>query len=73
MEDFEDFEQAAGCSATLYFYEGEHYILAHYGSRYDMQRYALTNGHYEKGHVCDECIGQFINEGKAHLNEDGVW
>ena len=69
----EDYEQADGCSATLYLREGTHYILAHYGSRYDMQRYALKRGLYETGNICDNCIKSLINEGAASLIEDGVW
>lgn len=66
--------QADGCAATLYLHSGTHYILAHYGSRYDMQRYALKRGHYyETGNVCDDCIKKYINDGKAILVEDGVW
>lgn len=74
MPAFEDTNQADGCSASLYLHGGVHYILAHYGSRYDMQRYALKRGFfYETGHICDNCINIYINEGKAQLIEDGVW
>lgn len=74
MPAFEDFNQADGCAATLYLRDGQYYILAHYGSRFDMQRYALkTGGSYDVGHICDDCINRYINEGKASLIEDGVW
>lgn len=74
MPMMEDTDQANGCAATLYLHQGVHYILAHYGSRFDMQRYALKRGfYYEPGNICDNCINNFINEGKAGLIEDGVW
>lgn len=69
----EDTNQAEGCAATLYLRDSTYYILAYYGSRYDMQRYALKIGQYEVGDVCDNCINTLINEGKASLIEDGVW
>lgn len=69
----DDTDQANGCSATLYLKEGQYYILAHYGSRFDMQRYALKKEMYEFGNICDNCINNYINEGKAGLIEDGVW
>ena len=73
MPAFEDYNQADGCAATLYLKEGQYYILAHYGSRFDMQRYALKKGQYEVGTICDDCIHSLINEGTATLIEDGVW
>lgn len=69
----EETDQANGCAATLYLHGGTHYILAHYGSRYDMQRYALKRGTYEVGNICDTCINNLINEGVASMIEDGVW
>lgn len=69
----EDYDQADGCSATLYVLEGTYYILAHYGSKYDMQRYALRRDTYETGNICDRCIENYINMGMASLIEDGVW
>jgi hypothetical protein len=69
----EDYNQASGCSATLYLHEGTYYILAHYGSVYDMQRYALKRDKYEVGHICDNCIKKYIDDGRAQLIEDGVW
>lgn len=70
----EDTNQASGCSAEVYYLRGQHYILAYYGSRYDMQRYAMKeNANYNLGNICDDCIGSFINNGKAMLIEDGVW
>ncbi len=66
-------ENDCECHATLYLHGGTHYILAHYGSRYDMQRYALKRGTYEVGNICDTCINNLINEGVASMIEDGVW
>lgn len=66
-------DQARGCAATLYLKEGDYYVLAYFGSRFDMQRYMLKKGHYELGNICDECINSLITEGTAHLIEDGVW
>lgn len=62
-----------GCAASLYLHGGDYYILAHYGSSYDMQRYALKRDKYEVGMICDNCIGDLINRGHAQLIEDGVW
>jgi hypothetical protein len=74
MPGLEDTEQADGCSASLYLHEGTYYILAHYGSKYDMQRYALKKvSKYVTGNICDKCIERFINAGAASLIEDGVW
>jgi hypothetical protein len=73
MPYLDETDQANGCAATLYLHSGTHYILAHYGSQYDMQRYALKRGTYEVGNICDICINNFINEGEADLIEDGVW
>ena len=74
MPMFEDTEQASGCAANLYFKDGHHYILAFYGSSYDMQRFALAeNTKYEVGNICDDCIESYINNNKAQLIEDGVW
>lgn len=74
MPGFEDYEQASGCAASLYLHGGDYYILAHYGSRYDMSRYRLSQGDPHKiGHVCDDCIGEMLNDGRAYLIEDGVW
>lgn len=61
------------CAATLYLLAGTYYILAHYGSAYDMQRYALKRDKYEVGDICDDCIRNYIDRGNAHLIEDGVW
>lgn len=69
----EKYNQASGCSATLYLKDGSYYILAHYGSAYDMQRYALKRDKYEVGDICDNCIKKYIESGHAHLIEDGVW
>lgn len=68
-----DTNQAYGCSATLYIMNGDFYILASYGSDYDMQRYALKRDKYKVGDICDECIKKYIENGNAHLIEDGVW
>lgn len=73
MPAFEDTNQAAGCAASLYLYEGIYYILAHYGSRFDMRRYALKRGAYNVGEICDDCIDKYISYGDAYLIEDGVW
>lgn len=62
-----------GCAATLYLSGSEYYILAHYGSAYDMQRYVLKRDKYEVGDICDACIKNYIDSGNAHLIEDGVW
>ena len=68
-----DTNQAHGCSATLYVMNGDFYILAQYGSAYDMQRYALKRDKYNVGVICDDCIKKYIEAGAAHLIEDGVW
>ena len=73
MPYLDETDQANGCAATLYLREGTYYILAHYGSKYDMQRYALKKGIYEVGSICDDCIEKLINNGIAALIEDGVW
>ena len=65
--------QAMGCAATLYMNEGDYYILAHYGSSRDMQRFALKSDKYETGNICDVCIDQLIKNGEAWVIEDGVW
>lgn len=70
---FDDTDQANGCAATLYLMNGDFYILASYGSNYDMQRYALKCDKYKTGNICDECIKKYIEAGNAHLIEDGVW
>lgn len=61
------------CSATLYLREGTYFILAQYGSRYDMQLFALKRGHHQIGTICDDCIEKLINAGTATMIEDGVW
>ena len=65
------------CYATLYhnnyYNNGEYYILAHYGSKHDMQRFALKSNKYKTGEICDDCIDKYITEGKAWVIEDGVW
>lgn len=66
-------EQANGCAATLYMKDYDHYILAHYGSDYDMQRYLLKPALYTPGNICDNCIKALILDGSAQLIEDGVW
>lgn len=73
IPDLEDYNQASGCAATLYLLDGTYYILAHYGSAFDMQRYALKRDKYEVGDICDDCIKNYIDSGNAHLIEDGVW
>jgi len=73
MENFERYKQAAGCSASLYYHNGNHYILAQYGSVYDMNRYLLDSGKYTEGEICDSCIKSYISSGKARLWESGVW
>ena len=73
ITDLEDYNQASGCSATLYLLDGTYYILAHYGSVFDMQRYALKRDKYEVGSICDSCIKKYIDIGNAQLIEDGVW
>lgn len=61
------------CNATLYVNESNFYILAHYGSKHDMQRFALKLDKYKTGNICDECIDKLIKDGKAWVIEDGVW
>jgi hypothetical protein len=61
------------CHATVYLKAGTYYTLGQYGSRYDMQLYAMKRGVYDIGHICDGCVEKYINEGKAQLIEDGVW
>lgn len=73
MENFEDYNQAAGCAASLYYHDGSYFILAHYGSRYDMNRYLLNKDEYKEGDICDSCIESYISSGKARLWESGVW
>lgn len=73
MPGLEEYDQADGCSATVYLKGGHYYLLAHYGSRFDMQLYTLNGGMYDVGVICDNCINNLINEGMAHLIEDGVW
>ena len=73
MPGFEDYNQAPECAATLYLKDGDYYILANYGSAYDMQRYVLKRDKYEVGVICDDCIKKYIENGNAHLIEDGVW
>jgi DNA-directed RNA polymerase subunit RPC12/RpoP len=60
-------------SAMLYLKDDDYYILAYFGSKYDMQRFALKKDKYETGIVCDDCISKFIKDGKAWMIEDGVW
>lgn len=69
----EETEQAVGCSATLYYLDNDHYIVGHYGSRFDMRKYALKPNKYKVGNICDECIQKFLNTGEAYLIEDGIW
>lgn len=64
---------SSGCAASLYVMNGDFYILAHYGSAYDMQKYALKRDKYMIGNICDECIKKYIEIGNAYLIEDGVW
>lgn len=73
ITDLENCNQASVCAATLYLSQGNYYIIAHYGSVYDMQRYALKVDKYEVGDICDDCIKNYIECGNAHLIEDGVW
>lgn len=81
FDDVYGINQANGCAATLYKDNNNYYILAAYGSQFDMQRYALksssyapiTRGMYTVGNICDECINKYILDGYAHLIEDGVW
>lgn len=76
MPNFENTDQADGCAGSLYQIGRDYFILAHYGSRFDMQRYALKSmpvGTYKTGNVCDECINKYILSGDAHMIEDGVW
>lgn len=69
----EDKNQEYEYPASLYLHNGSYYIIAHYGSRYDMQRYILKSGHHKIGEICDDCINKFIIDGTANLIEDGVW
>lgn len=72
--EYKDMDYMAdGCAATLYLHGGNNYILAQYGSAYDMQRFALKRDKYEVGVICDDCIKRYIENGNAHLIEDGVW
>ena len=73
FEDMTGHEQASGCASTLYVKDSDFYILAHYGSKHDMQRFALKLNKYKTGNICDSCIDQYIKEGKAWMIEDGVW
>ena len=60
-------------SNSLFLKEGSFYILGQYGSRYDMELYALKRATYSIGDICDDCVRQLINEGVAQKIEDGVW
>lgn len=62
-----------GCAATLYLMNGDYYVLAQYGSFYDMQKFALKKDKYNTGNVCDDCIRKLIEDGRAWMIEDGVW
>jgi hypothetical protein len=52
---------------------GDFYIIAQYGSFYDMQKFALKKDKYKTGNICDDCIGKLIENGRAWVIEDGVW
>jgi hypothetical protein len=52
---------------------GDFYIIAQYGSFYDMQKFALKADKYKTGNICDDCIDKLIKCGKAWVIEDGVW
>lgn len=70
MPGMENIDQADGCSASLYQIRRDYFILGHYGSKYDMQRYALKSvpvGTYNTGNICDDCINKYITDGYAHL------
>jgi hypothetical protein len=73
FKDITGSNQGIGCAASLYLKDGDYYILAHYGSKHDMQRFALKTDKYETGNVCDDCIDKLIEHGKAWVIEDGVW
>jgi len=73
FEDISGRNQAGGCAATLYLLDGNYYVLAHYGSKHDMQRFALKMDKYKTGNICDDCIDKLIENGKAWVIEDGVW
>lgn len=73
MDGFGKWNLASGCAASLYLKDGDYYILAHYGSKHDMRRFALRKDKYERGHVCDSCIDKLLDDGRAWLIEDGVW
>ena len=69
----QNMEHTHGCAATLYLMNGDFYIIAQYGSSYDMQKFALKKDKYKTGNICDDCIGKLIEDGRAWMIEDGVW
>jgi hypothetical protein len=52
----QNMEHSHGCAATLYLMNGDFYIIAQYGSFYDMQKFALKKDKYKTGNICDDCI-----------------
>lgn len=73
MENFEEYNQASGCAASLYNSDGHYFITGHYGSKYDMERYALKDDKYNVGNICDSCVTSLVESNKAYLIEHGVW
>jgi hypothetical protein len=53
--------------------KGDFYILAMYGSLHDMRRFALKKDKYSTGDICDACIDNLLDDGRAWVIEDGVW
>lgn len=61
------------CHSTLFMSKGDFYILAMYGSLHDMRRFALKKDKYNTGDICDACIDNLLDDGRAWVIEDGVW
>lgn len=70
---FSETDQGLDCAATLFERDGETFVAAAYGSRFDMHLYKLKAGNYTRGTICDDCIQQLINDGAATLLNESYW
>lgn len=74
----EKYQQAYGCSATIYEKNDERFLSGHYGSRVaDMRLYKVqpTND-FKLGNCCDDCISKLERRGHLILlykNGENEW
>jgi hypothetical protein len=63
-----EYEQSHRCSATIFDFGGQTYLVGHYGSVIaDGELYNVLTDNYKRGMICDNCIQKGLDAGDFEL------